>query len=483
MRKIPFFSVLALALLPVSCLEINMKDPDKVLKANDFAVPADVEVGVVEYRLPVTSNMSWTAEVENCPGWISAQGLEHINPTGVSDSCSVCFSFGRNDSYDARTATLVFHAKGLPEKRVVMTQNGKNDRIRIDSAPIIEVEAEPSDPIELKVLSNVEWSAYVEEGATAGVTLDPDYGSGDGTIKVKFSPNYEISEEKKAVIVVTAPGLEPQKVSFVQKKNVPFLRLYESSSILAVNPNKTAAKIAVRVNSDWTAEAVSSTLENLRLDKTEGTSGWISLNLSFNENKGDDPRSAQIRFALKQYPEVTLDVTVTQKAGVVIEMSFAKGSTDWSPNLPTTYRTQLFQGKYKWLPSNYEVTFHVLQGDAFALYDATSLCFSVGAQAISWIEFPCLEDMALSNLYIHSSNTAGGQTYYVYDSIDNEGNRGNALAPSVKITHNEGDSSEASWGDTTPWTIEPEVGQTVYLYQSKQQNAKIDNITLIFTKK
>lgn len=469
--------------MSVSCLEINMKDSEQILKANDFSVPADIEIGTVEYALPVISNMSWTAELENRPEWISAQGLEHINPTGVSDSCRVHFAFDRNDSYDTRTATLVFHANGIPEKRITLTQRGKNDRIRIDSAPTVEVEAEPSDPVKLKVLSNVAWSACIEDGATADVTLDPDSGKGDGIIKAKFSPNYDMSAEKTAVVVVTAPGLEPRKVSFVQKKNVPFLRLYESSSILNVNPNKTAAKIAVRANSDWKAEAVSSTLENLRLDKTEGTSGWISLNLSFNENKGDDPRSALIRISLKNYPDVTLDVTVTQKAGVVIEMSFAKGSTDWDPALPTTYKTELFNGKYKWLPSNYKVTFHVLQGDAFALYDATSLCFSVGAQAISWIEFPCLENMALANLYIHSSNTAGGQTYYVYDSIDQEGNRGNALAPAVKITHNEGDPSEASWGDTTPWTTEPEVGQTVYLYQSKQQNAKIDNITLIFTKK
>lgn len=469
--------------MSVSCLEINMKDSEQILKANDFSVPADIEIGTVEYALPVISNMSWTAELENRPEWISAQGLEHINPTGVSDSCRVHFAFDRNDSYDTRTATLVFHANGFPEKRITLTQRGKNDRIRIDSAPTVEVEAEPSDPVKLKVLSNVAWSACIEDGATAEVTLDPDSGKGDGIIKAKFSPNYDMSAEKTAVVVVTAPGLEPQKVSFVQKKNVPFLRLYESSSILNVNPNKTAAKIAVRANSDWKAETVSSTLENLHLDKTEGTSGWISLNLSFNENKGDDPRSALIRISLKQYPDVTLDVTVTQKAGVVIEMSFAKESDLWEPKLPKTYRTELFDSTYLWKPSNYKVTFHVLQGDAFALYDATSLCFSVGAQAISWIEFPCLENMALANLYIHSSNTAGGQTYYVYDSIDQEGNRGNALAPAVKITHNEGDPSEASWGDTTPWTTEPEVGQTVYLYQSKQQNAKIDNITLIFTKK
>lgn len=482
MKRTPFLLAVLTGLMSVSCLEKNINDSEAILEAKDVFVPADMETGDVECDVPVVSNVSWTAGITGNPDWITAVGMEHVNPSGASDSGIIHLKFKRNDSHNSRTATISFHAKGVSGRQISITQRGKNDRVRIDSEPMVEVVAEPADAIPVKILSNVRWEADVEAGATAAVTLETASGNGDGTVNVKFSPNYEITEDKTATIVVRAEGVDAQRITFVQKHNEPFLRLSESSSVLTVNPNKDAAKIAFRANAEWTSEVISSTMCNLDPGKLAGTSGWANITPTFDKNDGDDIRTAEILYTLKDYPDVKMTVSLLQKAGTVVELTFAKGSKDWQPNLPSTYRTELFKGEYKHIPSNYSLKFHVLQGDAFALYDATSLCFSVGAQAISWIEFPCLEGMALSNLYIHSSNTTGGQTFYVYDNIDPEGNRGNALAKSVKITHNAPSEEEISWGDTTPWTIAPEEGQTVYVYQSKQNNAKIDNITLIFTK-
>lgn len=475
-------ALVAVALGCAGCLERNMNVDRKVLSAKDFAVPADVEIGEVEYDLPVASNVSWTAELQGSPQWISASGTEHVNPSGAVDSGSVHLVFSRNDSYTERGAVLLFHAPGMPEKAVRITQRGKSDRTRIDGDGSITVIAEPTDSLHIPVLSNMFWTAEVESGATAGITLGRTSGYGDHVIGVKVDPNYEIKEEKTATIVVRGHGVPDSRITIVQGRNEPFIRLYESSSTLDVNPDKQAAKIALRINAGWTAEVVSSTLENLNLDKTSGESGWASINPTFSANEGDDPRSAVVRFALKEYPWVTFDATITQKAGTVIELTFEQGSTDWSPALPSKLKTN-FSGRYKHLPTGYELVFHVLQGDAFCLFDKTSLCFCNGALAISWIELPCIEGMALSSLYLHSTNTSGHQTYYVYDSIDKDGNRGNALAANVRLSHTEPLVEEICWGETTKWTMQPEVNQSVFLYQSKQQNAKIDNITLIFTKK
>lgn len=463
------------------CTENNLEQVQTLLEVEDCSVPADVEDGDVMCDITVTSNKSWTAEIQNSPDWIMSENLLHVNPTGITESGTLHLRFARNESYTSRTARVIFHAEGIEDRFITVTQLGKSDRIRIVAESGTSVEAEPSSAVRLRVLSNISWTAEVDESSTASVTLDKSAGRGDGLIGVTFAPNYEIEQVKKAVITVSSPGVEPQKVELIQQNNIPFIRLYKSSSTLDVNPNKENAKISIRANSKWQAEVMSSTLGDLTLDKVTGEGGWISIYPSFAANTSEDILSASIRFTLTDYPEVSLTTEITQKAGKVIEMTFGRGSSLWEPALPSTLKTN-FSGRYRFVPENYEVVFHVLQGDAFCLYDATSLCFSNGSLGISWIEFPCLDGMALSSLYIHSTNSAGRQTFYVYDSIDKDGNRGNALGPSVRMEHVDTIVDEICWGDTTPWTLAPQEGQSVFLYQSKQQNAKIDNITLIFTK-
>lgn len=462
-------------------MENDLSGVQTLLEVEDCSVPADVEDGDVEHDITVTSNKSWTAEIMNSPDWITSETLQHINPTGITEDGIVHLSFSRNESHSPREATLIFHAEGIEDRSVTVTQLGKTDRIRIVSESGTSVEAEPADAVRLRILSNISWTAKVDEGTSASVTLDRSAGIGDGYIAVTFEPNYEIDQVKKAIISVSSPGVEPQQVELIQQNNTPFIRLYESSSILDVNPNKESAKIAIRANSSWKADIMESTLDSLVLDKAAGNSGWTSIYPSFAANTSDDIHSASIRFSLTDHPEVSLTTVITQKAGKVIEMTFERGSTLWDPALPSALKTN-FSGRYKFVPENYDVIFHVLQGDAFCLFDATSLCFSNGSLGISWIEFPGLDGMALSSLYIHGTNTAGRQTFYVYDSIDKEGNRGNALGASARMDHVSSDIDEICWGDTTPWTLAPQEGQSVFLYQSKQTNAKIDNITLIFTK-
>ena len=481
MKRICFLLCILGGFFVTGCMENDLRGVQTLLEVEDCSVPADMEDGDVELDITVTSNKSWTAEIQDRPDWIRSEDLQHVNPTGITEDGTLHLSFARNESYTPRTATIIFHAEGIEDRSITVTQLGKSARIRIVAESGTSVEAEPSSAVRLKVLSNVSWIAEVEGSSTASVTLDKSAGNGDGYIGVTFEPNYEIDQVRTAVITVSSPGVEPQKVELVQQNNTPFIRLYESSSTLDVNPNKESAKISIRTNSKWQAEVVSSTLGSLTLDKVAGEGGWTSIYPSFAANTSDDILSASIRFSLTDYPEVSLTTLLTQKAGKVIEMTFERGSTLWEPALPSTLKTN-FSGRYKFVPEDYEVVFHVLQGDAFCLFDATSLCFSNGSLGISWIEFPCLDGMALSSLYIHGTNTAGRQTFYVYDSIDNEGNRGNALGPSARMDHINAAVDEICWGDTTPWTLAPQEGQSVFLYQSKQQNAKIDNITLIFTK-
>lgn len=469
------------AAMVCSCIWRDLSTPDTVLRVFDLQVPADIEIGDVSATLPVWSNMSWTARLEGNVDWISAEGIEHVNPSNVTDSAAIKFSFADNDSTEPRTASMKFFGRGYGRK-ITITQTGKNPRIRIIGEETRRIEAEPSSQVEVNILSNIEWKAGIEEGSTASVSLDGEVGERDGTVLLKFAPNYNIDKELSATLTVSGVGVETKKVTFVQAGNVPFVRVIANSTDSIVNPNKTTAKVTFRANSKWTAKVLESTIGNFKLDKESGEAGYVSLNPTFDENKGEQMLKAKIEIALNDYPDARTVVTLAQKFGRVIELTFPKGSTDWTPNLPTTTKTDFFSGQYTYTPANYSLVFHVLaDGKAFCLFDNTSLCFSYGSTTTSWIEFPCIPDYKLSSLTLHTSNTAGKQTYYIYDAIDNAGNLGTSMAKSAQ-TNPAGGVTTIAWGETTPWTTSPVKDQTVFLYQKAQNNAKVDNITLIYTK-
>lgn len=474
-------AALVAAALATSCLMRDLGTADAVLSVPDIKVPADVEYGDVKSLLHVCSNVSWTASLPGSPAWVHPDGTEHVNPGGVVDECDIPLLFDRNPSSSPRTADMVFYGKGVT-RQIRITQVGKTPRLRLETPDTVYVEAEPADKIRIGVLSNTTWDASVIEGGTASVAIDTTHGENDGSLALKFSPNYKIGESLEAALLVEAEGAAPRTVRFIQGGNVPFVRIIASATDSIVNPNITTARVDLRVNSGWTAKVISSTIRDFQLDKTAGASGYISLKPTFAANDTDELLKAEIEVSLNDYPGVKAVATIAQKFGKVVELTFRKGSTDWSPALPSTTKTVLFSGLYKFIPADYSVVFHVKEGgNAFCLYDNISLCFSNGATTTSWIEFPAIEGYKISTLTMHSTNTAGKQTFYIYDSIDPAGNLGTSMAKSAQMNP-PGGITTLSWGDTTPWTTAPEIGQTIYLYQKAQQNAKVDSIILIFTK-
>lgn len=481
----PFFCRTAAAFIAAamasSCLMRDLGTADAVLSAPDIKVPADMEYGDVMSSLHVCSNVSWTAALAGDPAWIHSDALEHVNPGGVVDEFDIPLRFDRNPSSLPRTADMVFYGKGVT-RQIRITQIGKTPRLRLESPDTVYVEAEPADKIRIGVLSNTIWDASILKGGTASVAIDTTHGENDGSLALKFSPNYKIGQRLEAELSVEAEGVEPRMVRFIQGGNEPFVRIIASATDTIVNPNVTTARVDLRVNSDWTAKVISSTIKDFKLDKTSGASGYISLKPTFAANDTDEQLTAEIEVSLNEYPGVRTVAKIAQRCGKVVELTFRKGSKDWSPALPSVVKTELFSGKYTFIPADYSVVFHVKEGgNAFCIYDNISLCFSNGATTTSWIEFPCIEGYKISTLTMHSTNTAGKQTFYIYDSIDPAGNLGTSMAKSAQMNPPAGVTT-LSWGDTTPWTTAPEVGQTIYLYQKAQQNAKVDSITLIFTK-
>ena len=222
MRKIRLLILLpALACLS-GCLEKPGPEKQPVLTADrtSVSVAADLAEGrnLVETTLTVTSNRSWSASVPAECDWITLEpgGLE--NPGGQTREVHLTLKFLDNESEQARSADVFIGCEGAGTT-VHVSQEAISYRLSLISAAESFLNLSPyGTSVPLSIASNTSWTAALETGATASVSLSTASGKYSSVITVTLAPNNDLEAGREAVIVISATGGQSLRIPLTQKQ-------------------------------------------------------------------------------------------------------------------------------------------------------------------------------------------------------------------------------------------------------------------------
>lgn len=441
-----------------------------VFETEDVSCPADVIEGELEAEIVVTSNRSWSLSLGEDIDWVALSDNVNMNPTGVSTRRSIIAKLERNDSYDQRSVVLNFKGEGF-ERQLTLVQKGKVNRLDLSSGSDVTIACEPSEASVVSFRTNASWKAYVGEGATAEVVLDKTEGKDDGEISVSFSPNYSITENLTASVFVEVDGLEPMEVKFTQEHNEPFIRVDNSASITKVVSIEKSAEIVFHANADWTAKVLEGATLDLTLSAQEGTSSDRSISLDFDENKSEDPLTADIEIRLKDY-DVYKVVTVSQRGGLCIIVDFAEGNQPFVPEIPygannTTNITSNLEN-----PTSYTLTQDgkayefIIGNHGYNTGTGDSTYHGYLLHGRGYIGMPVIEGKRLVEVHVLSAAT--NKRYCICE--DTEGAvivTGGALGPIAKYT-------------TGKWILTDTLAEKRYCLYSPDTGSRIVRLTIVY---
>lgn len=320
--------VLALGVL-TGCFRLDMSEGTPVISTEDIIAPADVEVGGVIARIPVTANQSWSALIlGDCP-WAEIISDDHINPSDVSDDGQVSIALEDNLSVQPRSFKVKLTSRDC-EKVVDVTQAGKVGRLRVIGEQTRRIDSEPEKQ-ELSLYSNTSWTVSVKEGGNLGAKIEPSSGDGDAVLSVTIDPNYSFRQDETVTLQFTGEDIDTVSVDYVLAANVPFIRIDMEESKTELIPVDTTASIVFFANDDWNAEIVSSDIEGLTLEKTSGAEGQMELPIKLQRNQTDVVHHAVVRISLASRPEITQEITLTQRKGICFFIDFSTSKHGLEP--------------------------------------------------------------------------------------------------------------------------------------------------------
>lgn len=320
--------VLALGVL-TGCFRLDMSEGTPVISTEDIIAPADVEVGGVIARIPVTANQSWSALIlGDCP-WAEIISDDHINPSDVSDDGQVSIALEDNLSVQPRSFKVKLTSRDC-EKVVDVTQAGKVGRLRVIGEQTRRIDSEPEKQ-ELSLYSNTSWTVSVKEGGNLGAKIEPSSGDGDAVLSVTIDPNYSFRQDETVTLQFTGEDIDTVSVDYVLAANVPFIRVDGESSRTELIPVDTTAVVSFLANDGWKAEIISSDIDGFVLEKTSGAEGLSELPMKLHRNQTDDIHHAVVRISLSSRPDVIQDVTITQRRGVAFYLDFSTDNHGLEP--------------------------------------------------------------------------------------------------------------------------------------------------------
>lgn len=263
MRK-SLIAVIA-ALCVNACLEVRYSEPEEVLEADRSSVTVVSERDIPEDEnsydqtiydtLTVLSNRSFHASIEPAVDWVRVMEPESINLSGVSERVPVVLAFARNRREEVRQSVLKLNGETVTVS-IPLTQSAPVYYIKtaVDKPEVLGVR----DTCILKVRSNTKWTAAIDAvGTTAEVEISKVAGRDNGSLEIRFGMNDDFENAKTAVVVISAEGCEPQKVTVTQRDGSPFVTFLGGD--LEVAPELPYIPLSITANVPWEAEILEST--------------------------------------------------------------------------------------------------------------------------------------------------------------------------------------------------------------------------------
>ncbi|MBQ7270022.1 MAG: hypothetical protein IJS62_09290 [Bacteroidales bacterium] len=322
--------VLAVALSVQSCLTEDMRAPQFVFEVEDVTVPAD-EVAPfgkgslsVKTGVPVRCTENWSAFVVNpdeAP-WLKIAAQDGNNPAGADVTGTLRLECAVNEAYAARQATLRLLSRSGQLREINVTQLAKTDRIALDGESAYSLPAESEAEIQVKILSNTDWSVEVTPEGAATVT--PMAGSGDAVAVIKPQPNYSCTEGTVTTVTFRVNGGEAAaKVAVKRTADQPFIAANAVDIKQFRLPNATSGTLRFNCNAPWKAEVLSSTLLDFALSASEGEGGMkTELPYTMAPNESGESLQAKVKFSLASDPAKSVTLTITHWTGFTVAVDF-----------------------------------------------------------------------------------------------------------------------------------------------------------------
>jgi len=437
------FSAAAICLF--GCLDADLTERSSILEPDGDSIIVQAEFasgsGENEKTVVIRSNRSWFAHLNDLDNpidpsdetvsvpWGSIDAEYHSNLTGTTEETPVTITFLRNYSQSSINGVLNIYSEGKVAASIPITQEGAV--YHLSASAVKSVAQCDSDELSIKVECNTAWTAKVDESTTATVSLDTEEGFDPGEVKVKFSENFALSD-KVADIVFSAKDCPDVTVRLTQNKAVPYLYIVEGAETKVAGGEQTAS-VAIRSNTSWTAELVSSDMEDFNIENPSGESGIETpqtVTFSFTPYAATDPHlqgSATVRFKAEGLDD-PVDFTFTQRG--VLAISFLD-RTAFTPEIPSSWgtnnlcrpdRSKNDIDDFVYSNGDYSYTIRLAQ---YMMHVTTNYLYVLGSGVRPTIILPGIEGMELRHLRlacrIMSSTTQGFAGEVLSDDYPSEG--------------------------------------------------------------
>lgn len=321
--------VLAAALCVPSCLTEDMRAPQFVFEVADVTVPAD-EVApfgkgelCVKTDVPVRCTENWSATVvdaDDAP-WLQIAAQDGDNPAGADVTGLLRLECALNEAYAPRQATVRLLTSSGAQREITVTQLAKADRIALDCESAYTLPAESEAEIQVKILSNTDWSVEVSPEGAATVT--PMEGSGDAVANIKSQPNYSSTEGSVTKVIFRVNNEVATEVTITRTVDTPFIAVNAVDVSQFRLPNATSGTLRFNCNAPWKAEVLSSTLLDFALSASEGEGGMkTELPYTMAPNESGESLQAKVKFSLASDPAKSVTLTITHWTGFTVAIDF-----------------------------------------------------------------------------------------------------------------------------------------------------------------
>lgn len=257
--------------------------------------------------------------------------VDKLNLSTGSDAASLSFSIMSNDDWTAqssvdwatlsstqghgnKTITVSFSANGQAEKRngiitvkadhvdtpatINIGQSGIGYYLDLSADSIIATSA--AEEKAFAITSNDVWTVITS--APAWATVSPDYGSGDGSVKVKFQANSN-PEDRTGAITVSGNNSAPKTIG-MRQQGVGY-HLSVSPNSLTADSKAVNKSITITSNDSWT---ITPSVSWISVSPSSG-SGNQNITVSISASNEAESRNGEIVVAgVKGKQSATVDV-------------------------------------------------------------------------------------------------------------------------------------------------------------------------------
>ena len=449
LTKIPLFLI---TVLLYSCSEYSLElassniDGESIVSVSktevclcaDDALTCNPDEGISEYvsdTLWIHSNRSWSIRIpEDDNEWLFSSVSEYVNVTGELKSYPLVISGIRNFGGESRASNLTVYTSGCDPVVVPVIQKAFEPVLKLECLYGDNLLDYVADTSHLVVRSNLDWTIEVEAGASVEVNLSASKGNGVKTVQARFPYNFDDERGRAVIVSLKSDGQEKSSVELFQRQSETFFRL-RGWNDGRQNPLLPKIHIPLESNSSWSAEILSSTFSNARLEPSSGDATISGFD--FIADHGFDPETGEKEAVVAIHREGKEDITVSFSQEGCIHLKFLSYNPDYNAKYTDPTATYMPYLPYDWMWVSHdkesfptsagvrefagqEIDLVMRGGYIFTVFGKTNGAwyrerkegFQIGKYLNDYIKFPAIEGMRLSRMLFESSALAS-TTYTV----------------------------------------------------------------------